>query len=1063
MVCMPKCIPTVGWVIIAGWALNVTTLALGQDDPAPDRADRGYLTANGFLNRGLYELAITEYRTFLSEHADHVKTPMARYGLAVCLFRTDRIDDAVGELKPLSKRDDFAFAAEVAMILGRCHLQKQRFIEAASAFKRVANKHTKHDLADDAAVGAAEALYHAGNYDKAVKWSDRLAKRWSNSPHRARAAFFGGLAEMATESFASAAKRFAYVLEQDGDGDFADQSRILLAQCHERNHSIDKAIRQYTKVLKAGTERFVSEALLALGHLFRRQGDLERSASVLDRLIERFADSAQIIHARFLRGRAHFDQAEYGKAFTAFAIVEKADGEIAASYQDQVAYWMAKCQLRQGSPKEAAERLTKAIERFEQSALLAEMVYDLGVARLRIDAVADAIAEWKTFCERFPEHELVPEALYLLAVTEHQREAYDASAAHGGTFLELYGDHARTSAVMMVMGENAFLSDDFERAVDAYQALLDRFPDDPQADQATLRLGTALFRVDRFDDARTTLEEVARRRGSDDAFASAHRLLGDIDFQRGEWKTAQRYYQNYVEGNSDRPGADTVLLKLGLSHQRQEQPAAAIEVFDRLIEKYPHSPHRLHAAFERGQSLVMLDRLDDARAAFELVVAENTDSRFAAHAFNHLASIASRQGRLDEAKHHLKRVTETTQDKSMQADALHRQVSTLMAANEFEEAQSTAEQFLSRFASHAKAKSVRVQRAIALARQDRFEDAVAAFDHIEQSGGPVLDGAQQSALTYEKAWCLKSLGRTDEAAKVYRSMIRDDATGDYVQHAMLELGGIEADAGRYEAASAVLRKVHRSLAADSSTDSPSPLLEQATYRLGVCEFELGRFDDSAALFEELITAFPSSSLVASASFHAGEARFKTGRFGEAAKHLNRVVERFEDDAVFEPGLLRLGDCLVSLQSWPAAEQAFAKYLNRFGNREQWFQAQFGVGFARENQRRFDEAISAYRDVVSRHNGPTAARAQFQIGESLFAQERFTDAVRELLRVDILYAYPQWSAAALYEAARCFEKLNKIAEARDHFGKVAENYGDSQWGQLATQRLSELSSATVPGR
>lgn len=43
-----------------------------QND-GPDPALRDYLSANGLLNRGLYELATAEYRKFLSEHEDHEK------------------------------------------------------------------------------------------------------------------------------------------------------------------------------------------------------------------------------------------------------------------------------------------------------------------------------------------------------------------------------------------------------------------------------------------------------------------------------------------------------------------------------------------------------------------------------------------------------------------------------------------------------------------------------------------------------------------------------------------------------------------------------------------------------------------------------------------------------------------------------------------------------------------------------------------------------------------------------------------------------------------------------
>ena len=69
-------------------ALPPSAVADDRSKPAADQgALRSYFSANGMLNRGLYQQAAAEYRTFLSQHEDHAKAPVARYGLAVCLYR----------------------------------------------------------------------------------------------------------------------------------------------------------------------------------------------------------------------------------------------------------------------------------------------------------------------------------------------------------------------------------------------------------------------------------------------------------------------------------------------------------------------------------------------------------------------------------------------------------------------------------------------------------------------------------------------------------------------------------------------------------------------------------------------------------------------------------------------------------------------------------------------------------------------------------------------------------------------------------------------------------------
>lgn len=278
---------------------------------------------------------------------------------------------------------------------------------------------------------------------------------------------------------------------------------------------------------------------------------------------------------------------------------------------------------------------------------------------------------------------------------------------------------------------------------------------------------------------------------------------------------------------------------------------------------------------------------------------------------------------------------------------------------------------------------------------------------------------------------------------------------------MLGLAEIEADAERHEAAAALLREL-RTLAESDGAVSPA-VREQALYRLGVCEFELQHFAAAAAALETLIRDYGQSPFIASASYFCGESHFRAGRHAPAAEHFGRVVQSHASDDAYGPSLLRQGESLAQLQRWTKSEEAFATYLSRFADQPGAYQAQFGVGWARENQARHEEAIAAYRTVIDSHKGPTAARAQFQIGECLFAQNKFEEAVRELLKVDILFAYPEWSAAALFEAGRCFEKLGKSVEARNQFKQVDEKYGDTEWAAMARQQLSALADAAPPGR
>ncbi|MBI5866315.1 MAG: tetratricopeptide repeat protein, partial [Planctomycetes bacterium] len=544
--------------------------------------------------------------------------------------------------------------------------------------------------------------------------------------------------------------------------------------------------------------------------------------------------------------------------------------------------------------------------------------------------------------------------------------------------------------------------------------------------------------------------------GKDEFLRSALAALGAIQFSRGEWKAAEERFRAYLAGGSSPPAADDAWLKLGLACLRQEHAEDALQAFDALLESFPDSPHRLQARFERGQALAALKRTDDARAAFEQVLNEGKDSRFAPFAHEHLAAIAA-QNRDFGAAAKLYRLAMDAEPAGAASDAAIRRAEALAAGGEFAKAEEALNEFLRSNARSERAPQALALLAIVQSRQDRFAEALRTVATAEARGLSRLDAAMQRNMRQEQAWCLRKLGQADEAAAIYRDLLRD-ATAPTDWHSLLALGELDADADRLDQAIEALGRIRSAAKEDKAP--PREVLESARYRLGVCQFKANKFADAAMTLEEFAVSHAESKLLPSALYFLGESHMRLSAFARAAESFGKVVESFSADAACGPSLLRLGEAHASLQDWAKSEKSFAGFLDRFAASDSWYQARFGLGWARENQGRHDEAIAAYREVVERHKGPTAARAQFQIGECLFARKQHAEAVRELLKVDILYAYPEWSAAALYEAGRCFEQLNQTGEARTQYSVVAEKHAGTRWAELAKQRLAALSAAAA---
>ncbi len=1022
-------------------------------------ASRSYFSANGLLNRGLYDLAATEYESFLAKYRQHEKTPMAHYGLAVCLFRQQQFEAALKHLQPLQYDDAFVYHAEVEVMAGHTHMVLRQYKYAAEAFDEVLNVHSKHDLADDATAGATEALYSLGQYAEAIQRCQLLVTRWPRSPHRDRIELLWGMSAMASEDFEAAAKHLSLLLERSSKGDMADQAALLLAQAFHHLNSPIEAIRQYRDALARGAKQYTAEAMLGLATLLHQKGALDEASSLLNKLLSQYPDGNLTVPAQFRLARVRFDEKNYKEALPVFRSL----AESSHAWQDESAYWAGKCELRLGHSKQASERFNNFTESFKSSEFVALARYDKALALIQAGEAQDGVAALREFREMHPDHPMSADALYMIVSSLHQQRSFDDSLDSAKLFLQTYKKHEMADSVAFVLAENYYLSSQYDKAVSAYDRLLKDFPRSQHLGSALHRLGVSLYHVENFKRSSKVLNQAISEYPSAIGIDTSYFVLGDMSFQRGEWNQALKHFESYVATSADAPSTADALLKMGLCYQRQEQYQPALAKFDQLLSQFPGHAHRVQATFEKGQALIALGRKAQARKAFSEVVKESPSSAFAAYARNHLASIAMSEGKYDQAATFLEELEHDELDGKTGENATLRRGQALLASEQYER----AEAVLASLVESDAAKNVRAQAlahlTVSLTRQDRCTDALKTAKQMTKSMANSLDLSLLQSFQYERAWCYRQAGHSDEAAKLYQGILAAGGSNNLKAHALLDLGAIAYEAKQFEQALKHFQKLQLLISTNQEDNFPRTLKEQLAYRLGVSSFELQQYNKAATSLTNFAEAFPQSSLIASASFYCGESLYKLGNHGRAVPHFSRVVDEFQDDATYRPCLLRLGQSLAELQRWARCEQIFTTFLTKFHDDPQHFQASFGIGWARENQARYAEAIRSYQSVIDSHTGPTAARAQFQIGECYFALKEYEHATRELLKVDILYAYPQWSAAALYEAGRCFEMMAKNAEARTQFAVVTEKYGDSKWAPLAKQRLTSTDKNSIPGK
>src|SRR5262249_34381880 len=115
----------------------------------------------------------------------------------------------------------------------------------------------------------------------------------------------------------------------------------------------------------------------------------------------------------------------------------------------------------------------------------------------------------------------------------------------------------------------------------------------------------------------------------------------------------------------------------------------------------------------------------------------------------------------------------------------------------------------------------------------------------------------------------------------------------------------------------------------------------------------------------------------------------------------------------------------------------------------------------QNQKQFDQAVNLYTQVANSTGAEIAAKAQLQIGLCRHEQKRYPEAATALLVVPFTYDYPEWNAAALFEAHRVFVDMKQNEQAVRLLQQLVRRYPESRWASIAQEKLKELQQAKAP--
>ena len=976
--------------------------------------------ANGLYRQGRYRLAAEEYLDVLKSN-------------------------------PAGPRAD-----EARFFLAESYLQLDQRRQALPLFQQVARAgNSQHPYYRMALFRSGQLLFDFAELEPAQPYLARFLGEFPGDELAAHAAYYLGESLISLGKLDEAGKALAQAAKGASKGELASNIQYSQAKLAERAGRLDQAQTIYRAIAQKADASLADDAQLAIGILQYQQNQFDQARTTFSDLPARFpkselADTARLNQALCLTQLQHWDEAA--------ALLERltqgpAETEQQKAIASEAWYRLGLAYLSQSKYEKAQKVLREGAKKFAQSPQQPDMLFHAAFAELQAGNFGAAKASFVAFVQSHADYPSIDRAWHYLA-----RSALECNdpAAVLGAYNHLSKEHPdsewrdRTAVTVAeaVLADNTgsgrekrmtqliantkhvpsrqrlqyfdallhFDNQNYSEAVTRLTALLQTNPDPAIAMDAQYLLGVSAVKTQRWAEAVAPLEAYLASAQDQKLVPVAIQNLGEalahLEDPKRSWAALQRLIA-LVEGRSD---ANALLNALADQQYSQRQHANAGRLYERLLQRKPEGTELMRTLLGLGWCLYETKRTKPAQEQFLAATrVRQDDPQLASEAHYMAGACAQDLDQLDAAAAAFRTVFDKFPQSDYQSDAGFR-------------------------------------AAALLARQGKREEADKLYQALAQR---LARSPQIARVLYEHAWLALDSNDTEKAQKLFRELVEKHPKSQYHNEVLLKLAELAQQSGEYALAQEYTQKLEQAKPAEE-------LRPAMYYHRGLAAHKLGKTAEAVAAFRAIVDHHEKDRLATAALFWLGEIFFEQGKTAEALKVFQQLLGR--DDGQQYRGLahLRIGQSHLQAKRWPEAYQQATAFLATQGqdpalrNEAVYVQAR-----ALQQQARFDEARKLFGPLVGAQRTELAAKAQFMIAETYFHQQQYRSALKEFLKVEILYAFPEWQAMALLEIGKCHEKLDEPDQAQQAYRRLLQEYPHSRELETAKARLASLQANGRP--
>jgi tetratricopeptide (TPR) repeat protein len=902
-------------------------------------------------------------------------------------------------------------AAVAYFELAKFYFDQKNYGQARAYFLKVAPANLSADQRAESDFKLAYSHYELKEYDQARLLFDRNKKQ--PGPYRAASAYYAGYLAYQAGEYPAARQDLLAAADTEP---YRSAVPVFITQIYYKEGDYDGLITYASRALqKTPPPQSADEVSLLVGDAYYQKQDYKQAGTYFDQ----YASGRQgkiDPSLQYKIGFANYKQGDYKNAIANLKPVATRRDSLGqnAAYHLGLSYLQAGQKTAALTALDAARQSTLQKDVAENATLrYAQVQYELG-------NLPDVIAALKDFRQKYPRSKSQPLVDQLLSDSFLASPDYQQAL----TYLEGVQDRGTTL-------NGTFQRVAYSRAATLYNdgkyaealPLLDKSLQYPQDD--ALRAAAQVLRGEiysvgqQYPEAITAYAAAARSAreggvGADETqyVQLARYGLGYAYYNTKQYDKAQPQFKAYLADPAAKPADpnyyDTT-LRLGDTYYVAKDYQSALAQYDKVIQA--NAPDKDYAYYQKGVTLGLLGRKDEAATTLSTLLKANPNSRYAEQAVFQQAQLDFQAGDYAPAAEGFSRLIQNRPNSPLLADAYQRRGVSYANLEQQEKAVADFRKVLSDYprSSAAQPALYGLQESLtALGRTEEVDQALTAF----KTQNP--DSKATESVEFEAAKSLYLAEKYKLALPRLQAYLKQYPDNALAPDARFFLADSYLKTGDKAAALPQLKAV--------VTENKSEFVNRAVGRVADLELENKNYPEAIIYYGRLRTASSNRREVATATLGLLRSYYDSGDYAGARRTATELSTLAGATATAtNTALLYLGKADYQL-----------------GNLDQ-------------------AATELAATVTAAPSDVTGAEAQYTLAEVRFKQQQYDEAIKEAFKVNSAYsAYELWQGKAFLLLADVYTAQGDTYQARATLNSIIDNkfpVADIVAG--ASQRLNAL--------